>query len=146
MSARFQRANFSVSNLDRALAFYRDVLGFELAFLKEARTTSYSHAVFGIDQGRPMRFAALSVPGQDRVMARTEVPGLEPQPTPRRAAIVLEIADLDGVLARAEAGGFRSFPEERLTTHDGREGREVGLLDDDGNLAVIYCIPKLPSA
>lgn len=146
MSLRFQRANFLVSNLDRALAFYQGVLGFQVAFAKEARTASYSHAVFGIGEGKAIRFVALSAPGQERVMALTEAPGLEPQPTPRRAAIVLEIADLDGVLARAEAGGFRSFPEEKLVTHDGREGREVGLLDDDGNLAVIYCISKFPDA
>lgn len=146
MRLRFQRANFLVSNLDRALAFYRDVLGFQVAFAKEARTTSYSHPVFGIERGKAIRFAALSAPGQERVMALTEAPGLEPQPRPRRAAIVLEIADLDGVLARAEADGFHCFPEEKLATHDGREGREIGLLDDDGNLAVIYCITKFPDA
>lgn len=52
---------------------------------------------------------------------------------------------MDGVVGRAEARGFRVFPEERLVTHDGRVGREVGLLDEDGNLTVIYHIDQQAS-
>ena len=74
-------------------------------------------------------------------MALTEVPGLAPQPEPRRAAIVLDVADIDALVARAKARGFEVCPEEKLVTHDGRTGREVGLLDADGNLSVIYNIP-----
>ena len=74
-------------------------------------------------------------------MALTEVRDLAPQPEPRRAAIVLEVADIDALVARAQTQGFKVFPEEQLLTHDGRVGREVGLLDDDGNLSVIYNIP-----
>lgn len=141
MSLRLQRANFLVSNLERALQFYRDVLGFEVAFVKEPRQTSYSHQVFGIDRSQPVGFATLSTPSQARVMALTEVRDLAPQTEPRRSAIVLEVADIDAVVARAKAQGFQVFPEERLLTHDGRVGREVGLLDADGNLGVIYNIP-----
>ena len=141
MSLRLQRANFLVSDLERALQFYRDVLGFEVVFTKEPRQTSYSHQVFGIDRSQPVGFATLSTPRQARVMALTEVRGLAPQTEPRRSAIVLEVADIDAVVARAKAQGFQVFPEERLLTHDGRVGREVGLLDADGNLSVIYNIP-----
>ena len=140
MSLRFQRANFLVGDMHKALAFYRDVLGFSVAFTKPARRESYSHTVFGIDTGAKIGFAALSTPGEPRVMALTEVPGLERHPTPRRGTIVLHVEDLDGVLAKAEAGGYTVYPEERLVTHDGRVGREVGLLDADGNLVVIYRI------
>ena len=140
MSLRFQRANFLVSDMAKALAFYRDVLGFSVAFAKPARGKSYSHTVFDIDRNASIGFAALSTPGEPRVMALTEVPGLERHPTPRRAAIVLHVDDMDGVLAKAEAGGYTVYPEEKLVTHDGRVGREVGLLDADGNLVVIYRI------
>ena len=140
MSLRFQRANFLVSDMAKALAFYRDVLGFSVAFTKPSRAESYSHTVFDIDRSASVGFAALSTPGEPRVMALTEVPGLEPQPTPRRGAIVLHVEDLDAVVAKAEAGGYTVYPEERLVTHDGRVGREVGLLDADGNLVVVYYI------
>ena len=142
MTLRFQRANFLVSSIEEALPFYQDVLGFSVAFVKEPRETSYSHQVFGLDTSRSIGFATLSTPTQERVMALTEVPGLAAQSAPRRSAIVIEVEDVDGVIARAEAGGFQVFPEERLLTHDGRVGREVGLLDSDGNLTVIYHIDQ----
>ena len=142
MSLRFQRANFVVSSIADALPFYRDVLGFSVAFTKEPRETSYSHRVFGLDTSQPVGFATLSTPGQERVMALTEVGGLSAQAEPRRSAIVIEVEDVDGVVGRAEAHGFTVFPEERLVTHDGRIGREVGLLDGDGNLTVIYHIDR----
>lgn len=140
MSVRFQRANFLVSDMRAALRFYVDVLGLELAFLKPDRDKSYSHAVFGIDPSSTVGFAALSTPTQPRVMALTEVPGLGEQATPRRSAIVLDVEDFDGVVERARRSGYRVFPEERLVTHDGRVGREIGILDADGNLTVIYRI------
>lgn len=142
MGVRLQRANFLVSDLDRALAFYRDVLGFEVAFITETQADSYAFEVFGIDRSAPTRWATLNAPGQERVMAVTEVPGLAPHAEPRRAAIVVEIADVDGVLQRAAQAGFHVFAEDELITHDGRVGREVGLLDGDGNLTLIYSINK----
>jgi len=140
LSLRFQRANFLVRDIDQALTFYRDVLGFEVAFVHASEEDSYSYPVFEIDRSQPIRFATLNAPGQERVMALTEVPNLEHQGTPRRAAIVLDISDIDGVVSRAQAGGFTVYDEEQLITHDGRSGREVGLVDGDGNLIVIYHI------
>ena len=144
MSVRLQRANFLVSDMEAALEFYVGVLGMEVAFRKPGRDRSYSHTVFGIDGDQAIGFVALSTPTQPRVMALTEVPDLDGQALPRRSAIVLEAADVDAVVARAEAGGYRVFPEEQLVTHDGRVGREIGILDADGNLTVIYRILRKP--
>lgn len=140
MSIRFQRANFLVSDLEAALHFYVDVLGMELAFRKPSRDESYSHTVFGLDRASPIGFVALSTPTQPRVMALTEVAGLEKLSTPRRSTIVLHVDDPDAVATLARAGGYEVFPEEELITHDGRRGREIGILDVDGNLVVIYHI------
>ncbi len=140
---RFQRANFVVTDLDRALTFYRDVLGLELDFVKDSPDVSYSYEVFEIEPAQPIRFAVLSSPTQVRVLALTELAGamLEPVPTPRRAAIVLEVEDIDAVVAGAADAACHVYREEKLITHDGRVGREVGLVDHDGNLVVIYHIP-----
>ncbi len=140
MSIRFQRANFLVSDIEAALPFYVDVLGMEVAFRKPHRDESYSHVVFGLDRSSPIGFVALSTPTQPRVMALTQVAGLARLPTPRRSTIVLHVDDPDAVVARARAGGYEVFPEETLITHDGRTGREIGILDSDGNLVVIYRI------
>jgi catechol 2,3-dioxygenase-like lactoylglutathione lyase family enzyme len=140
---RLQRANFVVRDLERALEFYVGVLGLSLDFVKDSDAASYSYTVFAIDSAARVRFAVLSAPGQPRVMALTEVRGIsfETAANPRRAAIVLETPDIDGVTERAEKAGFTVFPEDVLQTFDGRRGREAGLLDADGNLAVIYCFP-----
>ena len=142
---RLQRANYLVADIERALQLYRDILGFEVAFIKDSPSDSYSYPVFAIDKASTLRFAVLSTSDQPRVMALTEVsnPGIMAQALPRRAAIVIEIADIDGVIADCERQGFTVYPEERLETHDGRIGRELGIVDDDGNLVVIYYIPPV---
>jgi catechol 2,3-dioxygenase-like lactoylglutathione lyase family enzyme len=143
-AVRFQRANYVVSDMDRALELYRDILGMQLEFMQDSEDDSYSYPVFEIDRSSTLRFVVLSTPDQPRVMALTEVtnPGVLAQSLPRRAAIVLEMPDIDGVLADCERHAFATYPEERLETHDGRFGREVGIVDDDGNLVVLYYIPK----
>ncbi|MBX7186911.1 MAG: VOC family protein [Vicinamibacteria bacterium] len=143
-AVRFQRANFVVRNLDRALEFYVGVLGLSLDFLKESGAASYSYTVFDIPADARIRFAVLSAPGQPRVMALTEITGitLPPVALPRRAAIVLETPDLDAVAERARARGFLVCPEGELLTFDGRRGRELGLIDSDDNLTVVYALPE----
>ncbi|MEE4184261.1 MAG: VOC family protein [Gammaproteobacteria bacterium] len=137
---RFQRANFVVSDLERSLLLYRDILGMQVEFSKDSPDDSYSYAVFGIDRSVALGFAVLSTASQPRVMALTELRDAElpPPALPRRAAIVLHVDDIDQVVAGCAAAGLHVFPEDRLETHDGRVGREVGLLDADGNLVVVY--------
>lgn len=139
---RFQRGNHVVSDLDQALGFYRDVLGFEVTFTLPHNPDSYSFPVFDIPREAQLRFCVLSTSTQERVMALTEVSGVElaPVPHPRRSAIVLEVDDPDAVMAGARALGLTVHPEEVLRTKDGRVGREVGIVDHDDNLVVVYKI------
>ena len=139
---RFQRGNYVVRDIEQSLRFYRDVLGFNVAFIKDSPDDSYSYPVFEIERSTVIRFAVLSTATQQRVMALTEVPGDHPEVAhPRRAAIVLEVGDVDAVVNAAQDAGCHVYEEGELLTHDGRRGREVGLLDYDGNLTVIYHIP-----
>lgn len=140
---RFQRGNHVVADLDRALTFYRDVLGFDVTYVLPPNPVSYSYPVFDIPRAAVMRFCVLSTETQPRVMALTEVAGvtLPPVPHPRRSAIVLDIDDPDAVMASARALGLEVHPEEVLHTNDGRIGREIGIVDFDDNLIVIYKIP-----
>ena len=141
---RFQRANFLVSDLDRALVLYRDILGMKVDLIKESEENSYSYDVFEIDRGIKLNFALLSYENQPRVMALTELGknSLAKASHPRRSAIVIEVADVDDILKKVLENNFKIYREEKLVTHDGREGREIGILDDDGNLIVIYKIEK----
>lgn len=139
---RFQRGNFVVADMERALMFYRDVLGFDVAYTKGHNPDSYSIPVFNIPDGATLGFCTLSTPSQVRVMALTEITGIDlpPVPPPRRSAIVLDIADPDAVIAGAQKLGLHVYEEERLETNDGRIGREIGVVDFDDNLVVIYRI------
>lgn len=139
---RFQRGNHVVADLDRALAFYEGVLGFDVNFALPPNPNSYSYPVFDIPREAVMRFCVLSTATQERVMALTEIKGVDlaPTPHPRRSAIVLEIDDPDAVMAGARALGLTVYDEEVLHTKDGRTGREIGIVDADDNLVVIYKI------
>lgn len=140
---RFQRANFVVEDIAKALTFYRDVLGFEEIYQKEHNPDSYSIPVFEIPAEAEIGFSILSLPDQPRVMALTEIKKtpLKPVPYPRRSAIVLDVADPDAVVAGAQKLGLQVYEEGVLETHDGRMGREIGIVDFDDNLVVIYLIP-----
>lgn len=139
---RFQRANFVVANLDRALSFYVDVLGFEVTYRQGHNPDSYSIDLFEIPAGAQLGFAILSLPGQPRVMALTEIAGIDLPPSqhPRRAALVLEAGHPDQVAASAGELGLQVYPAEVLHTHDGRTGREIGIVDFDDNLVLVYRI------
>ena len=141
---RFQRANYLVSNKERALLLYRDILGMSLDFMKVSEKDSYSYDVFNIDDSIAIEFALLSYQDQPRVMALTILGdgNLEKNPLPRRAAICIEVDDVDDAVSKCNENGFHCYGEDHLITHDGREGKEVGILDDDGNLIVIYKIEK----
>ena len=140
---RFQRANFLVANLDRAMTFYGDVLGFERVFVKDSAADSYSYDVFEIDRSKSMRFAVLRTETQANVMALTEVKNLpKTEATPRRSGIVLDVENIDAVVSGAEKLGLKIYHEDHLVTKDGREGREFGIVDFDGNLVVVYTITK----
>lgn len=139
---RFQRANYVVSNLERALEFYVGVLGLTLEYVQDSEKTSYSYPVFGIPNEANLRFAVLSAPNQPRVMALTEITNIktEPVPHPRRSAIVLEVPDVETIANRAKEAGFLVYEAIEFETADGRNGWELGIIDADDNLAVIYSL------
>ncbi len=141
--ARFQRTNLVVADIDRALEIYRDVLGLTLDFIKASDSSSYSYPVFGFPREAILRFCVLSAgPSQPRILALTELKGVPfPDMTPpQRNATVFEVPDVDAALAGLHAAGVTVFEEEKLVTQDGRVGREIGFLDHDGHLGLIYRI------
>ena len=52
------------------------------------------------------------------------------------------IPNLQSIVKGAADLGCKIHHEDELVTHDGRVGREVGIVDFDGNLVVIYNIPE----
>ena len=146
---RLQRPNLAVADIDRSLRLYRDILGFKVDFIKDSPDDSYSYPVFEIPHDAHLRFAVLSAnTDQPRSLALPEIRGAAiPDPElPRRNALVLNIETIDEVLAAVRDEGLHIYPEERLETQDGRIGREIGFVDYDGHLIVIYCITQAAPA
>ncbi len=137
----FKRMNLVVSDLDRALRVYRDCLGFEVEHIKNSADDSYSYPVFEFPRDAKIRFATLDTPGQKRVFALTELTGAElpKPPVPRVAAAVINIDKFDDAIARLTDEGVKIYPEGALKGEDGNpKGRELGFVDHDGHLIVIY--------
>jgi catechol 2,3-dioxygenase-like lactoylglutathione lyase family enzyme len=143
---QFQRTNLIVRDLDRSLAVYRDILGFTIDYQKTSARDSYSYTVFGIPPEASLRFCALSAPGQLRTLALTEVTGIElPEApaAPRLAALVVRLEAMDPVLEALRArDDVLLHPEQVLHTQDGRTGREIGVVDPDGHLIVLFSITR----
>ena len=72
---------------------------------------NHNEVVVEIDRDQAIRFAVLSTNTQVRALALTELAGadLAPVPMPRRAAIVLDVADVDAVVSGATALGCHVY-------------------------------------
>jgi catechol 2,3-dioxygenase-like lactoylglutathione lyase family enzyme len=142
---RVQRTALVVADIDRSLRLYRDVLGFEVAFIKSSEADSYSYPAFNIPRAASIRFATLNAgPLQPRVLGLIEVKGVDrqsPPPATRTSALVIEVAGIDSIAARLrELPGVHVLAAGSLATQDGRHGRELAVWDADGHLIVLYQI------
>ena len=84
-----------VSDLDRSLTLYRDVLGLELGRVSETGADSYSYVFFDIPPGSMKRFAYLSAEdGYTNILGIGEVPGVDLRrgDAPRSVAFVMTVA------------------------------------------------------
>lgn len=141
--ATFKRVTLVVSDMERSLTLYRDVLGFDLDEVSESTKESYSYPVFNIDPAATIRFATLSAGDkQVRTLALVEVKGMElpAHGTPHMTASVIRVDDLDATIEKVEALGLETV-EPKLS---GRPGeftfKEQALVDFDGHLVVLYQI------
>jgi catechol 2,3-dioxygenase-like lactoylglutathione lyase family enzyme len=139
-----KRPNLVVSDMDRALRVYRDILGFKVFALDPSGPESYSYPVFKFPKDARLRMATLNTPGGVRVFALTELKGvpLPPKPVPHRSAVVLEVKDIDGIMARVAAEGLPVVPPKSSKTPEGLTFIEQAFEDHDGHLIVLYEIRR----
>lgn len=139
--AAFKRVTLVVSDLDRSLEIYRDILGFTLDGIMDSSEASYSYPVFKIDPEAKIRFATLSAgPAQVRTMALTEVTGIElPKPgRPHMTASVIRVDDLEGTFKKLEAMGLETVPPKIAERPGEFKFVEQAFVDFDGHLIVLY--------
>lgn len=147
--APLYRHSILVSDLERSLTLYRDILGLTVSRVSETRADSYSYVFFNIEPGAMRRFAYLSgEEGRDNVLGIGEVPGIElglPD-RPRAVAWVQTVADVEEVMEKVQALGLELIPPQEFVSREaGRTGIETGVIDFDGHLVMFYGLKRADS-
>ena len=113
---------YLVADVDRSVAFYRDVLGFRLDQQLGAAFARMSYADLVLWLSGPTSSAARPMPD-----------GRQPEPGGWNR-FVIEVGDLERVVADAKAAGAR-FRNDIVT---GPGGQQVVLDDPDGNAIELF--------
>ncbi len=140
---QFQRATLTVSDMDRSLDFYRDLLGFTVS--GDARyDTPALRTMFHIPEGATPRLVLLDASTtQPRALALVHAEGLAVDATAntRNApALVVNTTELDAIMARMDASNITVvLPPTPLNDFSGKPfGREAMVLDPDGIRLVLF--------
>lgn len=142
MHSRLQRTTYVVSDVEKSLKFYRDVLGYKVDFIKPYGKGTYPYDIFDLAPEVDLDFYVLGTHEQPKSLGLLGVRNSKPQQAEcqRRCCLIINVSDFDGVIEGAHKLGLKLYDEYPLETHDGRQGREQGILDFDGNLTVVYSI------
>ena len=129
-----------VSNLQRSLKLYQDILGFELIYQNQASFGSYLYRVFNLPPEAQVTFAAFNTHHDPRALALVEVKGisLPTRPMPFCCTLVIQISSLDSRIAAIRELGLAVIEPNRFTTEHKLSFVEQALSDFDGNRIMLY--------
>ena len=127
----------TVSNLERSLAFWRDVLGFELSHTAH-QTGELASEITGV-AGAEIKLAVLRAPGSHKIelleyLAPPDRKRLALKPCDVGSVhVALLVDDLDAVLESIAASGWKAAGKpQTLTTGPNAGKRVVYVRDPDG--------------
>lgn len=136
-----RRPTLVVSNMDQALALYRDILGLKVSRLSEDSEQSYVFTTFNIPAGTKVMHATLDTDKGARVLSLVEVRGIpkvSSENAVRTAAILMNAnGRMDRIKVLLLEGGYTVMPGHKL----GATGREFAFLDMDGHVIALYEFP-----
>lgn len=153
-----KRPTLMVSDLDVSLAIYRDLLGFEVFYIRgddpkspsaqEDDKSSPAYEYFSLDRGTYTysRFATLNTPSQQRAFGLMEVRGgALKQATPRLSTVVLQVRDVMALKPKLLKAGLKVFTLDEGSTPEGVIYRELPFADPDGHVIVLYDLQAAPN-
>ncbi|MDJ0654492.1 MAG: VOC family protein [Xanthomonadales bacterium] len=145
---RIKRPLVIVSNLERSLEFYVDVVGlevYEIAPYYNRDPQSLGYQLFNVPVGARKRMATLNTSDEVRGLTIQEIKDMEFEftGTPRAFTILFETDDLVGIRARAAAGGFNVVEPvivEIPATNVAPRLRfmEFGIIDPDNHVVSFF--------
>ena len=139
-----KRASLWVSDLDEAIAFYRDVLGFALVQRGPLtpNTDSVLWELFNLPPGTAVERALFSSADADRVLFIMAAPGAPKikSHTSRSPALVVATSDLDRVTDRALSLGFAvgKHAQSQAGSDPARQLDEQVLIGPEGQPVLVY--------
>jgi catechol 2,3-dioxygenase-like lactoylglutathione lyase family enzyme len=136
----------TVSNLERSLAFWRDVLGFELSHTAHQKG-EFAEEITGIE-GAEIKLAVLKTPGGHKIelleyLAPTDLKHASPRPCDIGSVhVALLVDDLDAMLNKISASGWRAAGNPQILTKGPNAGRRVVYVrDPDGTTIELMQVP-----
>jgi catechol 2,3-dioxygenase-like lactoylglutathione lyase family enzyme len=148
MSAAFRivaadHTGITVSNLERSLAFWRDVLGFE--FSHEARQKGERPEEITGVKGAELKLAVLKTPTGHKIELleyfapadRKKDFGLRPCDL-GHVHVALIVDDLDAVLERVAATGWQAAGKPQMLTHGPNAGKRVVYVHDPDGTTIEF--------
>jgi catechol 2,3-dioxygenase-like lactoylglutathione lyase family enzyme len=150
-TSRLHHTGYTVSDLDRSVAFYRDLLGCEVIATQE-KEGGYLAAIVGYPDAH-VRMAHLRVPGGEHVLELFEYlapPGGKADVEPKNVGashICFVVEDLASVYQELVERGVTSFvsPPVEVDTGINRGGFGVYLRDPDGITVEVFQPPRRDS-
>jgi len=142
--------SFTVADLDRSLAFFRDVLGLEVMFVREVRDEYFSQIV-GLP-GCVVRAALLRLPGASHFVELFQYlnPPSRASATPLRPCdpgsthLSFLVDDLPAYFQRLKSKGLDFVSEPvRITAGPNQGGYGIYLRDPNGILIELFQPPRL---
>ncbi len=138
--------SFTVSDLDRSLAYFCDVLGFEL-LNRGPRDPAFIERVVAI-AGADIEVAYIQAPGHRLELIEYRAPDGRKRVDSRPcdagfAHLALDVDDIDAVIAASENAGFMPLgPPQDLGRGPNKGGRVVYTRDADGITVEFIQPPK----
>nr|MDJ0709660.1 VOC family protein [Woeseiaceae bacterium] len=140
-----KRPAIVVSDLERALHLWRDVLGMTVDGINKEKPDSLAYDLFDVPKTATLRFATLNAGArQERTYGMLEISGMDvPRLSGiRRAGVVVNAnGRWSEIRAAVQDMGLTLLREKVLVTKDQGTGIETGFVDWDGNLIVVYQLP-----
>jgi catechol 2,3-dioxygenase-like lactoylglutathione lyase family enzyme len=141
----------TVSNLERSLAFWRDVLGFELSHTAHQKG-ELAEEITGV-QGAEIKLAVLKTPGGHKIelleyLTPADRKHVSPRPCDVGSVhVALLVDDLDAMLARIGASGWKAAGKPQTLTKGPNVGKRVVYVRDrDGTTIELMQIAKQNSS
>jgi glyoxylase I family protein len=127
----------TVSNLERSLAFWRDVLGFELSHTAHQKG-EFAKEITGVEDAE-LKLAVLKTPGGHKIELLEYLAPADRKRTNSRPCdvgfvhVALLVEDLDVVLGHIAASGYKAAGKPQTLTRGPNAGKRVVYVrDPDG--------------